>query len=72
MTKLTFFHITQPDPSEIKKVAAEGILTCLQDALDSLKQGQVCNFFSIKFASKIMLLYCYSIHLYFIYRVWER
>ncbi|CAI9281256.1 unnamed protein product [Lactuca saligna] len=30
----------KPDPSEIKKVAAEGILTCLQDALDSLKQGQ--------------------------------
>ncbi|KAL4583924.1 hypothetical protein LXL04_008510 [Taraxacum kok-saghyz] len=29
----------KPDPSEIKKIAAEGILTCLQDALDSLKQG---------------------------------
>lgn len=30
----------KPDPSEMKKIAAEGILTCLQDALDSLKQGQ--------------------------------
>ena len=31
----------QPGPSEIKKIAAEGILTCLQDAIDALKQGQV-------------------------------
>lgn len=30
----------KPDASEIKKIAAEGILTCLQDAVDSLKQGQ--------------------------------
>ncbi|KAL5576385.1 hypothetical protein UlMin_018084 [Ulmus minor] len=30
----------KPEPSEIKKIAAEGILTCLQDAIDSLKQKQ--------------------------------
>ncbi|KAL3631843.1 hypothetical protein CASFOL_024827 [Castilleja foliolosa] len=30
----------KPEPSEIKKIAAEGILTCLQDAIDALKQGQ--------------------------------
>lgn len=30
----------KPDPSEIKKIAAEGILICLQDAIDSLKQEQ--------------------------------
>ncbi|XP_057772973.1 DNA-repair protein XRCC1 [Salvia miltiorrhiza] len=30
----------KPGPSEIKKIAAEGILTCLQDAIDALKQGQ--------------------------------
>ncbi|KAL8122995.1 DNA-repair protein XRCC1 [Apium graveolens] len=30
----------KPDPSDIKKIAAEGILTCLQDAIDSLKQDQ--------------------------------
>ncbi|KAI3671555.1 hypothetical protein L1987_87294 [Smallanthus sonchifolius] len=29
----------KPDSSEIKKIAAEGILTCLQDAIDSLKEG---------------------------------
>ncbi|KAG8379894.1 hypothetical protein BUALT_Bualt07G0136700 [Buddleja alternifolia] len=32
----------KPEPSEIKKIAAEGILTCLQDAIDALKQGLVC------------------------------
>ncbi|KAL6559857.1 hypothetical protein OROGR_004974 [Orobanche gracilis] len=30
----------KPEPSEIKKIAAEGILTCLQDAIDALKQGR--------------------------------
>ncbi|XP_076925861.1 DNA-repair protein XRCC1-like [Bidens hawaiensis] len=30
----------KPDSSEIKKIAAEGILTCLQDAIDSLKEGR--------------------------------
>ncbi|XP_019195567.1 PREDICTED: DNA-repair protein XRCC1 [Ipomoea nil] len=30
----------KPEPTEIKKIAAEGILTCLQDTIDSLKQGQ--------------------------------
>ncbi|KAK4428067.1 DNA-repair protein XRCC1 [Sesamum alatum] len=30
----------KPEPSEIKKIASEGILTCLQDAIDALKQGQ--------------------------------
>ncbi|PON66343.1 BRCT domain containing protein [Parasponia andersonii] len=30
----------KPEPSEIKKIAAEGILTCLQDAIDSLEQKQ--------------------------------
>ncbi|KAL6568105.1 hypothetical protein OROHE_003789 [Orobanche hederae] len=29
-----------PEPSEIKKIAAEGILTCIQDAIDALKQGR--------------------------------
>ncbi|CAL0322023.1 unnamed protein product [Lupinus luteus] len=29
-----------PDPSEIRKIAAEGILTCLQDAISSLKEKQ--------------------------------
>ncbi|KAI3455390.1 hypothetical protein Pfo_012053 [Paulownia fortunei] len=29
----------RPEPSQIKKIAAEGILTCLQDAIDALKQG---------------------------------
>ncbi|CDO98078.1 unnamed protein product [Coffea canephora] len=31
----------KPEQSEIKKIAAEGILTCLQDAIDALKQGQL-------------------------------
>lgn len=30
----------KPEPNEIKKIAAEGILTCLQDAIDSLEQKQ--------------------------------
>ncbi|XP_034696862.1 DNA-repair protein XRCC1 [Vitis riparia] len=30
----------KPEPSEIKKIAAGGILTCLQDAIDSLEQKQ--------------------------------
>lgn len=30
----------KPEPSEIRKIAAEGILTCLQDAIDSLEQKQ--------------------------------
>ncbi|KAL8217414.1 hypothetical protein R6Q57_020787 [Mikania cordata] len=30
----------KPDSSEIKKIAAEGILTCLQDAVDCLKEGR--------------------------------
>uniref|UniRef100_A0A5B7A5Y4 Putative DNA-repair protein XRCC1 isoform X3 n=1 Tax=Davidia involucrata TaxID=16924 RepID=A0A5B7A5Y4_DAVIN len=30
----------KPEASEIKKIAAEGILTCLQDAIDSLEQKQ--------------------------------
>ncbi|KAK9054693.1 hypothetical protein SSX86_025772 [Deinandra increscens subsp. villosa] len=30
----------KPDSSEIKKIAAEGILTCLQDAIDALKEGR--------------------------------
>lgn len=30
----------RPEPHEMKKIAAEGILTCLQDAINSLKQGQ--------------------------------
>nr|GEW81868.1 hypothetical protein [Tanacetum cinerariifolium] len=28
----------KPDPSEMKKIASEGILTCLQDAIDSLNK----------------------------------
>nr|GEW61029.1 DNA-repair protein XRCC1 isoform X3 [Tanacetum cinerariifolium] len=31
----------KPDPSEMKKIAAEGILTCLQDAIDFLNKGEV-------------------------------
>ncbi|WVY99605.1 hypothetical protein V8G54_025675 [Vigna mungo] len=33
----------KPDPSEVTKIAAEGILTCLQDAIRSLeeKQGEI-------------------------------
>lgn len=30
----------KPEQSEIKKIASEGILTCLQDAIQSLEQGQ--------------------------------
>ncbi|KAE9467776.1 hypothetical protein C3L33_00295, partial [Rhododendron williamsianum] len=30
----------KPEASEIKNIAAEGILTCLQDAIDSLKEKQ--------------------------------
>ncbi|XP_038716963.1 DNA-repair protein XRCC1 [Tripterygium wilfordii] len=30
----------KPEPSEIKHIAAGGILTCLQDAIDSLEQKQ--------------------------------
>ncbi|XP_057968134.1 DNA-repair protein XRCC1 isoform X2 [Malania oleifera] len=30
----------KPEPSEIRQIAAEGILTCLQDAIDSLEQKQ--------------------------------
>ncbi|KAK3010876.1 hypothetical protein RJ639_012094 [Escallonia herrerae] len=30
--------IKQPDPSDIKMIAVEGILTCLQDAIDTVKQ----------------------------------
>ncbi|TVT97524.1 hypothetical protein EJB05_57228 [Eragrostis curvula] len=29
----------KPEPSELKSVAAEGIITCLQDAIESLEQG---------------------------------
>ncbi|CAH9069561.1 unnamed protein product [Cuscuta europaea] len=30
----------KPEPTEIKKIAAEGTLTCLQDTIDSLKHGK--------------------------------
>ncbi|KAJ8773441.1 hypothetical protein K2173_004271 [Erythroxylum novogranatense] len=30
----------KPNPSEIKQIAAEGIIICLQDAIDSLEQNQ--------------------------------
>lgn len=29
----------KPEPSELKSIAAEGIITCLQDAIESLEQG---------------------------------
>ncbi|CAL5044672.1 unnamed protein product [Urochloa decumbens] len=29
----------KPEPSELKAIAAEGVLTCLQDAIESLEQG---------------------------------
>lgn len=35
------FLSSQPEQSEIKQIAAEGILTCLLDAIDSLEQNQV-------------------------------
>lgn len=38
---ILFGFVLQPELSEIKKIASEGILTCLQDAIESLKQGQV-------------------------------
>lgn len=46
----------QPEPNEIKKVAAEGILTCLQDAIDSLEQKQVLSRKHICFGC--ILLHC--------------
>ncbi|KAG7590826.1 BRCT domain [Arabidopsis suecica] len=30
----------KPEPGEIKRIAAEGVLTCLQDAIESLEQKQ--------------------------------
>lgn len=30
----------KPEPSEMRKIAAEGILTCLQDAIDSVEHNQ--------------------------------
>uniref|UniRef100_J3MB71 BRCT domain-containing protein n=2 Tax=Oryza brachyantha TaxID=4533 RepID=J3MB71_ORYBR len=29
----------KPEPNELKAIAAEGVITCLQDAIESLKQG---------------------------------
>ncbi|TKW19602.1 hypothetical protein SEVIR_4G031100v4 [Setaria viridis] len=29
----------KPEPSELKAIAAEGVITCLQDAIESLEQG---------------------------------
>ncbi|KAA8541838.1 hypothetical protein F0562_022990 [Nyssa sinensis] len=43
LTKTISWLVSQeekPEASEIKKIAAEGILTCLQDAMDSLEQKQ--------------------------------
>ncbi|PIA65244.1 hypothetical protein AQUCO_00100611v1 [Aquilegia coerulea] len=31
---------SKPEPTEVKKIAAEGILTCLQDAIESLEKKQ--------------------------------
>ncbi|CAI0422605.1 unnamed protein product [Linum tenue] len=31
----------KPEPSEIRQIAAEGVIICLQDAIDSLKEDQV-------------------------------
>ncbi|KAM7475952.1 hypothetical protein LguiB_023195 [Lonicera macranthoides] len=33
----------KPEPSEIKRIAAEGILTCLQDTIDALNEGENIN-----------------------------
>lgn len=38
---ILFFYLLQPEPDEIKQIAAEGILTCLQDAIEFLEQKQV-------------------------------
>ncbi|KAF6138273.1 hypothetical protein GIB67_021630 [Kingdonia uniflora] len=39
--KATFpLRLAKPEASEVKKIAAEGILTCLQDAIESLEQNQ--------------------------------
>lgn len=41
LSSLPILKLLQPEQSEIKKIAAEGILTCLQDAIDSLEQKEV-------------------------------
>ncbi|KAK1311797.1 hypothetical protein QJS10_CPA07g00529 [Acorus calamus] len=38
--KLAGSSSPKPDSSEIKKIAAEGILTCLQDAIEALKENK--------------------------------
>lgn len=38
---LLCFFFQQPEADEMKGIAAEGIITCLQDAIDSLKQSNV-------------------------------
>ena len=38
------FLFCQPEKSEIKGIAAEGIITCLQDSIDSLGQDHVSLF----------------------------
>lgn len=61
MLKIICNLILQPGPSEIKKIAAEGILTCLQDAIDALKQGQVPLFGWL----------FYDHYSYYIYTPWQ-
>ncbi|XP_021829112.1 DNA-repair protein XRCC1 isoform X3 [Prunus avium] len=39
-SKPTASSTPKPEPDEINQIAAEGILTCLQDAIDSLEQKQ--------------------------------
>lgn len=46
----------------MKKIAAEGILTCLQDAIDSLNQGQV-NYFLLKFSTFFIECLVYSVRI---------
>ncbi|KAG6478603.1 hypothetical protein ZIOFF_062046 [Zingiber officinale] len=54
----------KPDESEIKSIAAEGIITCLQDAIDSLSQGHFKDS-GVKSNSKInlhsILFWCYGL-----------
>ncbi|KAF8697645.1 hypothetical protein HU200_035834 [Digitaria exilis] len=44
----------KPEPSEVKAIAAEGVITCLQDVIESLEQGNVSNaVFSFFFIYKV-------------------
>lgn len=59
--------MTQPEQSELKAIAAEGIFTCLQDAIEALEQNHVSTTF-IGFLDYFWLATtCRSLLKYFIY-----